>query len=65
MGSDMEEEKVCNCEDKHQGHLCVLRGKGLTCEIRRRTGAPNVACLTCGEEADSEDSVCSPIPLFT
>lgn len=60
----MGEDKKCSCEEKHPGHICALRGKGLTNEIRHLTGNPNVACLICGEEADSEENVCLPGPLF-
>jgi len=60
----MEEGKICSCERNHQGHICVLRSKGMTRNIERQTSSPNVACFECGEEANSEDDVCSPIPLF-
>ncbi len=61
----MEEDTAqCSCEEKHRGHLCVLRSRGMTKEIVRRTATPNVACLECGEKANSEDNVCSPVPLF-
>jgi hypothetical protein len=60
----MAEEEECCCPEKHQGHICVLKGKGLTRKVERLTGAPGVACLTCGAEADSEDHVCAPVPLF-
>lgn len=60
----MDEDKICSCLEKHYDHLCVLRDKGMTKKIRQLTGKPDVACFTCGEEADSEDNVCSPVPLF-
>ncbi len=60
----MGEENGCICREKHQDHICVLRGKGLTGRIELLTRSPNVACSTCGEEADSEEHVCSPVPLF-
>lgn len=60
----MDEDKKCNCWEKHQSHLCVLRSKGKIKEIKRETCSLNVACLVCGEEANSENHVCVPIPLF-
>ncbi|HEY6873943.1 MAG TPA: hypothetical protein VI298_14555 [Geobacteraceae bacterium] len=60
----MGEDITCGCEEKHQGHICVLRGKGLTRRIKELTSRPNVVCLACGAEANSEDDVCSPVPLF-
>lgn len=57
-------EISCNCVRKHQRHICMLRHKGLTGSIKDLTGFPNVACLNCGESADSEDNVCIPTPLF-
>ena len=60
----MRQGKECNCEEKHQSHICVLRSKGMTHEINQLTNNPNVACFTCGEEANSEDNVCLPVPLF-
>jgi hypothetical protein len=60
----MGEDTTCSCEEKHQGHLCVLRCKEMTGEIARTTGFPNVVCFNCGEEANSKDNVCSPVQLF-
>jgi len=60
----MGEDKRCACEEKHGRHLCVLRSRGMTGAIVRLTGNPNVACQRCGEEANSEESVCLPVPLF-
>jgi len=60
----MGEDKICECREKHQCHMCVLRSKGMTKKIGQLTSAPNVACHTCGEEANSEDDVCVPVPLF-
>jgi hypothetical protein len=60
----MGEESNCTCDKKHDGHLCVLRSKGMIGKIARQTSNPNVACYRCGEEANSEENVCSPIPLF-
>ena len=60
----MRENELCPCEEKHRGHLCELRYKGLTHRIRQVTDSPNIACLKCGEEANSEDNVCLPVALF-
>jgi len=60
----MGEEKKCSCEEKHQAHLCMLRSKGLTSRIRELASTPNVLCLNCDEEANSEDNVCIPVQLF-
>jgi len=60
----MGKDKICTCEEKHQNHLCVLKCKGKVNKIKDLTGTPNVACLTCGEEANSEENVCIPVPLF-
>ncbi len=61
----MGEGKVCTCaSEKNKGHICMLKSKGWTHEIKKLTGNPNVACITCGATANSEDNVCSPVPLF-
>jgi len=60
----MGEDKVCSCEKKHEGHICMLKCKGLIKEIKNLTGTPNVACINCGAEANSEDNVCLPVTLF-
>ena len=60
----MGEDKICSCEEKHQCHICTLKSKGLTHEIKQATSIPNVACFNCGEEANSEENVCVPAPLF-
>lgn len=60
----MGEITQCTCQEKHNCHLCVLHSRGLTSMIRNHTSAPNFACHTCGEEANSEDDVCVPVPLF-
>lgn len=60
----MGDDKKCNCEEKHQDHICMLKCKGRTNKIKDLTLSPNIACLTCGEEADSGDNVCRPVPLF-
>jgi hypothetical protein len=60
----MGEDKACCSEEKHQCHICMLKGKGKTHQIRDLTSSPNVACSNCGEEANTEDNVCMPVPLF-
>jgi hypothetical protein len=60
----MGEETVCCCEEKHKGHICRLKCKGLANKIKDLTRTPNVACFNCGEEANSADNVCSPVTLF-
>jgi hypothetical protein len=60
----MGEDKICECEKKHKGHVCMLKCKGKIHEIKKLSRTPNVACLTCGEQANSEVHVCLPVPLF-
>ncbi len=60
----MEEERICTCREKHRGHLCHLRERGLKHELERKTDKPCVSCGLCGEEANSEEHVCLPVPLF-
>lgn len=60
----MGEDGKCPCKEKHQVHMCVLRSKGKVKEVKRQTCTPNVSCSFCGEEANSEEHVCSPVPLF-
>jgi len=59
----MEPNKACTCGEKYQGHICVLKSKGLTSEIEHLTDAPTVACFTCGVEANREENVCTSVPL--
>jgi hypothetical protein len=58
------EDKICNCEEKHQDHICMLKCKGKAHKIKDLANTPNFACSICGEEANSEDNVCLPVPLF-
>jgi len=60
----MGEDKICHSDKKLQCHICMLKYKGKFREIRELTKFPNVACSICGEEANSEDNVCLPVPLF-
>jgi len=59
----MSDNKECTCCEKHEGHLCVLRSRGLTEEIASLTDKPTVVCFTCGSEANCADNVCNPMPL--
>jgi hypothetical protein len=59
----MSEEKKCTCEEGHTGHICMLRGLGLTDEIARLTVNPTHVCFTCGTEVNSPNNVCVPMPL--
>jgi len=60
----MDKDSRCECEEKHQNHLCVLHSKGLFHQARSLTCTPGVECETCNRVANSEDNVCVPIPLF-
>jgi len=35
----------------------------MTKDIEHLTSNPTAACFICGVEANSEDNVCSPVPL--
>lgn len=59
----MAEKHECSCLENHEGHLCVLRSKGLQEEIDNLTDNPTVVCFTCGSEANCADNVCVPMPL--
>ena len=59
----MEPTKYCSCEEKHQDHLCLLKGKGMTEDIEQLTNNPTVSCFICGAEANSRDNVCCPEQL--
>jgi hypothetical protein len=54
---------TCTCTEKHGGHMCVLKSKGLLQEVAALQTNPTVVCFICGEEANSAESVCSPMPL--
>lgn len=60
----MGTEYICNCAEKHPVHICMLRHKDLISTVRELTRSPNIVCHNCGEEANSEDNVCIPVPLF-
>ncbi|ANA40223.1 hypothetical protein [Geobacter anodireducens] len=59
----MAEHTTCSCGEKHQGHLCVLKSKGLMDEVKHLTSSPTVSCFMCGAEANSADNVCEPVQL--
>ena len=52
----------CTCAN-HQGHLCILKSKGMTKEIECLINDPKFYCFNCGVEANSEENVCSPVKL--
>jgi hypothetical protein len=54
----------CTCSELHNGHICVLRGKGLSSKVKNLTCTPNVVCEKCNQEANSKNSVCFPLQLF-
>ena len=54
---------ACQCGEKHEGHLCMLKSKGLVKEVEHLTRNPTVVCFICGSEANSADNVCEPMPL--
>jgi hypothetical protein len=47
----------------HPGHLCVLASKGMFDRIKQVTRDPKYICFNCGRVADSERSLCNPMPL--
>jgi len=61
---ERELDMLCECSKLHNGHLCVLRGKGLSSKIRDLSFTPDVVCERCNQEANSKNSVCIPVPLF-
>jgi hypothetical protein len=50
-------------EKEHPGHLCVLASKGMFDKIKQITKEPRFICFNCGRVADSEKSLCNPMPL--
>ncbi len=59
----MSEEKACNCDGEHTGHLCVLVSKGLLDEVKELVKNPKHICFDCGRVADSAKNLCNPMPL--
>lgn len=60
----MDNDIVCDCEEKHIDHICMLRESGMIVAVTHLTMFPNVVCLKCGELANSEENTCIPFPLF-
>ncbi len=58
-----EQAPTCTCGEKHLGHICVLKSKGMNKEVEHLTKEPTVVCFNCGVEANSPDNVCAPMPL--
>ena len=54
---------TCKCGENHQGHLCVLRSKGMDKEVEHLTDKPTMVCFSCGSEANDAANVCEPMPL--
>jgi len=54
---------TCSCGEKHQGHICVLKSKGMLREVEHICRNPTVVCFICGAEADASENVCEPMPL--
>lgn len=61
----MKTDKGCTCESMHGGHICELELKGEMDTIRKITSDPVVSCMLCGAEANSSDSVCSAVEIFS
>ena len=53
----------CQCGEKHEGHLCMLKSKGLVDQVKHLTQNPTVVCFICGVESNSAENVCEPMPL--
>lgn len=53
----------CECGETHQGHICVLKSKGLMKEVAHLTDQPTVVCFSCGTEANAAENVCEPMPM--
>lgn len=58
-----EQAPNCSCGERHHGHICVLKSKGMTREVAHLTDNPTVVCFICGVEANRAESVCEPVPL--
>ena len=57
----MEPNFLCHDEEFHETHICQLRKKGATTEIKHFARDPKVSCLLCEGLANSADHVCSPV----
>jgi hypothetical protein len=51
------------CRGEHQGHLCVLAGKGMFGEIKDLARKPAFICFNCGRVAECDANLCNPMPL--
>ncbi len=51
------------CTGAHPCHLCMLASKDLFDEIKKLTKKPKFICFNCGRVADSNKSLCNPMPL--
>ena len=60
----MDDDIVCDSEENHLDHICMLRELGMIKTVAVLTVFPNVVCLKCGELANSEENTCRPFPLF-
>ena len=58
-----EAHMACQCGEKHEGHICMLKSKGMLEEVRHLGENPSVVCFMCGAQAGSADNVCEPMPL--
>ncbi len=56
----MSEKK---CTGVHTGHLCVLASSDRFDDIKKLAKSPKHICFNCGRVADSEASLCNPMPL--
>ena len=56
-------EKRTKCKHGHTGHLCVLVSQSLFDDIKKLTRRPKFICFNCGRVADSDKSLCNPMPL--
>jgi len=56
-------ESSCVSPENHNGHLCVLCSQEKLENLRHLTDDHTVVCFICGRKANSEDNVCSPMPI--
>jgi hypothetical protein len=55
--------KQTACTGEHQGHICVLAGKGLFGQIKELAAKPKFICFNCGRVAGCDANLCNPMPL--
>lgn len=53
----------CQCGEKHEGHICMLKSKGLLQEVDHLSLNPSFSCFMCGAEASSDENLCEPVPI--